>query len=262
MQNYLDYLEFKRDPKSDAAYRLFDRLHSNATNATDLLESQFGSIVHTTEGVQSVDNTTSSSSDAGANSSTVPAALSNSSTVPANSSTVPANSSTVPAALSEPVNVTFTSEDIEGFRNNIEMNFPMTFFIIEEARRAKINYKLLVMPIMKRGVCTFVQKASIISEKGANFGVLVNQNDDLIDLPAGKETTNDCTKPFAITKDSDTALWLQAGLTNEILAVISDPIIGYTSDCIQLQGLVEDILEKWSHSLPRMELQAILKVRN
>lgn len=240
MQNYLDYLEFKKDPKSDASFRLFDRLHSNATNAIDLLDySQFGSIVNTTDDSQNVDNnnTTPSSSD--------PDAM----------------SSTVSAALSEPVNVIFTPEEIQGFRNNIEMKFPMTFFIIEEARRAKINFKLLVMPIMKRGVCTFVQKASTIAEKGADFGILVNQNDDLIDLPSGKEATNDCTKPFAIAKDTDTSLWIQAGITNEILTVISDPIIGYTSDCIQVQGLVEDLLEKWSHSLPRIELQTILKVR-
>ncbi len=119
---------------------------------------------------------------------------------------------------------------------------------------------MFLMPILKRGVCTFVQKASFVVEKGADFGILVNQNNELIDLPAGKESTNDCTKPFAVTKESDTTLWFQAGYSNEILALISDPIIGYTSDCIQLQGLVEDILEKWAHSVPRMELSAILKV--
>ena len=53
------------------------------------------------------------------------------------------------------------------------------------------------------GECTFVEKARIIHENQGNYGLLVNSDNTLIDLPAGKENTTLCQQPFSIARESD-----------------------------------------------------------
>ncbi len=56
---------------------------------------------------------------------------------------------------------------------------------------------------MKRGECTFVEKAKSIVINGADIGLVVNTDNELIDLPSGKEKTSECTAPFGLLKQED-----------------------------------------------------------
>ena len=42
------------------------------------------------------------------------------------------------------------------------------------------------MSVSKRGLCTFVEKASALATSGARVGLMVNDKDELMDLPSGK----------------------------------------------------------------------------
>jgi hypothetical protein len=67
--------------------------------------------------------------------------------------------------------------------------------------------KLLVEPrsmaIAKRGECTFVNKAKNFVEYGADAGMIVNADNEVIDMPAGKERTVDCTVPTGLLRQDD-----------------------------------------------------------
>jgi hypothetical protein len=56
---------------------------------------------------------------------------------------------------------------------------------------------------MKRGICTFVEKAKTLASGGAELGLIVNTEDVLIDIPAGKERTTECTVPMGMLKAND-----------------------------------------------------------
>ena len=50
------------------------------------------------------------------------------------------------------------------------------------------------MALAKRGVCTFVDKSLEMAKQGARIGVIVNTEDELVDMPAGNQKTNNtCT---------------------------------------------------------------------
>jgi hypothetical protein len=72
-----------------------------------------------------------------------------------------------------------------------------------EAGIRRVPFQLRSAAIMKRGICTFVEKAKTLSSGGAELGLIVNTEDVLIDIPAGKEKTNDCTVPVGMLKAND-----------------------------------------------------------
>lgn len=57
--------------------------------------------------------------------------------------------------------------------------------------------------IMKRGICTFIEKAKTLGRGGADLGLVVNTEDAIVDLPAGKEKTDECTTPFGVMRLSE-----------------------------------------------------------
>ena len=59
--------------------------------------------------------------------------------------------------------------------------------LMQEAFVRKINIEPRSLAMMKRGECTFVGKAKSLVEGGANLGLVVNTDNEIIDMPAGKE---------------------------------------------------------------------------
>lgn len=84
-----------------------------------------------------------------------------------------------------------------------ENNYRMLALVLNEAYRSQLPIRLHSMTTMKRGGCTFVDKAKNLAKYAVDYGVLVNSEETLIDMPAGKENTSSCTTPFAITRESD-----------------------------------------------------------
>jgi hypothetical protein len=59
------------------------------------------------------------------------------------------------------------------------------------------------MAVEKRGVCTFVAKARGLERGGGDAGLLVNSEDALVEMPAGKEPTAECKAPVGIVREGD-----------------------------------------------------------
>ena len=53
--------------------------------------------------------------------------------------------------------------------------------------------------VIKRGVCTFVEKSNAVKSSGAQFVLVINTEDKLLDLPAGKEKTDDLNMYVGVT---------------------------------------------------------------
>jgi hypothetical protein len=57
--------------------------------------------------------------------------------------------------------------------------------------------------IVKRGICTFVEKTQKLQQVKAKFGIVINTDNELIDMPAGKEITNDIHIPVAMIREHE-----------------------------------------------------------
>lgn len=141
----------------------------------------------------------------------------------------------------------------------MESQYPMVSYILQEAKRDRISVRLKSMITVKRGTCTFVEKARHIAQLGGDMGLMINTGEDLVDMPRGKENVTLCTSTMASCRESD-GQWLHMSASyQEVLGVIADPVLGYTGDCIRLQLLLEDLLDHWPHSIPSMSLKEILQ---
>ena len=85
----------------------------------------------------------------------------------------------------------------------VERESPMFAMLLQEAFTRKITIEPRSMAIVKRGVCTFVEKARSLRSGGAHLGVVVNSDNELVDMPAGKEKTADCSMPLGVAKEAD-----------------------------------------------------------
>jgi len=165
---------------------------------------------------------------------------------------------------------------------------PMLAMLLQESQRRQVGIDLQPLLLMKRGICTFVDKAVLGTRAGAAAVVIVNTEDALMDLPAGKEPTGEVLVPVAVARGNETTLTLMAskqgpvmaaaaagaagigdesGFTipsemNEILAVLSDPIEGITSVCQRALQIIEDTVQDWPHSQPPMTVRQIVSAQN
>mmetsp|Transcript_21535 Transcript_21535/g.31287 ORF Transcript_21535/g.31287 Transcript_21535/m.31287 type:complete len:870 (+) Transcript_21535:112-2721(+) len=140
----------------------------------------------------------------------------------------------------------------------IERMYPMQVLLSREAAERNIGLKSKSLSLMKRGSCTFVDKAKGLVSGGADLGVIINTDDTMIDIPAGKENTTTCSVPLGIIKQKDGDLLHIAGMQNEVLAVVSDPQYGVSPSCTRLVTLAEDVLDKWAHSVPHVKPQDVI----
>ena len=95
--------------------------------------------------------------------------------------------------------------------------------ILQEARRRGLAVEARPMAIMKRGICSFAEKAKALTKGGAALGVIVNSDgDSFIDMPRGKESTDNCTTPIgSVMKSDGELLQYEATSPGETLAIIT-----------------------------------------
>ncbi len=79
----------------------------------------------------------------------------------------------------------------------------MFAMLLQEAFTRKISIEPRSLAVVKRGVCTFVEKARSMRGGGAHLGIVVNSDNELMDMPAGKERTSDCTMPMGVAREKD-----------------------------------------------------------
>jgi hypothetical protein len=134
----------------------------------------------------------------------------------------------------------------------------MLSMMLQEAKKRSVVLEFKPVSIMKRGVCTFVEKAKGLITSGADLGLIINTDDSLLDMPAGKENTNDCTNSLAIMKESDGNLLHMAAMQGEVFSFFSDSRNGLSPACIQAQTITDDIMDRWAHSVPHEKTSSIL----
>eukprot|EP01038_Epipyxis_sp_PR26KG_P009372 gene9372-12628_t len=142
--------------------------------------------------------------------------------------------------------------------DTLSMHSPMLSMMLQEADEQGVWLEPRSLAIAKRGLCTFVEKARNLKESGAHLGLVVNTDNEIIDMPSGKEKTNECSMPISISKESDAALAQILAGSNEVWAVISEHAHGIRPGCQRAIQLAEDIIDRWAHSVPFVSPQKVL----
>lgn len=130
--------------------------------------------------------------------------------------------------------------------------------IAYEGIKKKIAIKVKSMGLMRRGICTFVQKANNFVKGGADMGIVVNTDNEIVEMPAGKESTAKATAPMGLMRFSDGDLLMISNAKGEILATVSDPKYGSSPVCTRLVTMADDIIDRWSHSVPHVDSKSVL----
>jgi hypothetical protein len=122
-----------------------------------------------------------------------------------------------------------------------------------------------------------VEKAKTLPVGGADLGLLVNTDEEIIDMPSGKEKTTDCTVPFGIMKASEGSVTLSfcksslfkyslgqylhlAARTNEVWGILTDVnSLPVSPVCGKLLSISDNLIDRWPHSVPALSAKAILQ---
>jgi hypothetical protein len=143
--------------------------------------------------------------------------------------------------------------------------YPMLAMLLTLIHQRQLpSIQLAVLSMMRRGTCTFVEKARLVSSSSSSsgYGILVNNEEVLADMPSGKESTSSCQYPFSSARESDAHLIHSAAYAgNEILAVIKPSIMDSMQNddpCNPIQSLIDELLDHWPHSLPAIALDSII----
>lgn len=135
---------------------------------------------------------------------------------------------------------------------------PMMTMLVHEGIRERIPIKAKSIGIAKRGICTFVTRAINFAMGGSSIGIVVNTDDQLVDMPAGRESTTAATVPTGIIRLSDGELMLISNSKSEVLATVSDPKYGVSPVCTRLINLADDLIDRWSHSIPHVPVNSVI----
>jgi hypothetical protein len=98
----------------------------------------------------------------------------------------------------------------------------MLALMLKEGFRRALRTPVHSVSLSKRGLCTFVERATRAALSGAAASVCVNTDNTLPDMPQGKENLKDCTVPAGIMREADGTNSLITAMTNEVIAVITD----------------------------------------
>jgi hypothetical protein len=79
----------------------------------------------------------------------------------------------------------------------------MLVMMAREGARKGIKLRLRSGALSRRGLCTWVERAVGLVAGRADAGIVVNTDNALIDMPAGKESTANCNSSIGIMKDMD-----------------------------------------------------------
>ena len=164
----------------------------------------------------------------------------------------------------------------------LEKKYPMLTLIAQEAVQRQVKFTLYSAALVKRGLCTFVEKANSFSKNGAKLGLIVNSEDSANDMPRGRDDISRVTVPAAIANFS-TASLLQvhasealggggvsinvkgndagkAGVVKkqmaEVLMIQSEGSAASVM-CDRLQSVTEDVVDAWPHSVPHVPSEVV-----
>jgi hypothetical protein len=87
---------------------------------------------------------------------------------------------------------------------------PMLVLLAQEAARRRLVLSVHTMSVVRRGLCTFVEKTRAGQVAGSHFSLVVNTEDELSDMPSGKENITDVTLPTAIAREADGRWWVHS----------------------------------------------------
>lgn len=94
-----------------------------------------------------------------------------------------------------------TIADQNGFVNaEIEQVSQFLTLMQQEAFMRRMNIEPRSLSISKRGVCPFLTKARRAQANGASIALVVNNENELGDMPIGKEKTDDISIPVGMMK--------------------------------------------------------------
>lgn len=156
-----------------------------------------------------------------------------------------------------------TIVETQGFvDSNTEAASQFLVLVMQEARSRGVEVEVRSAALMKRGLCTFVEKSRLLAPAGSHLGLIVNTEDDLIDMPSGKENTQDSKTPIGILRFNEGEYLHLAARTNEVWSIISDNLgaeddDGFSPACQRLMHVVEDVVDKWPHSVPPLSVAQI-----
>jgi hypothetical protein len=144
-----------------------------------------------------------------------------------------------------------------------EQASPFLALLLQEAKSRDVELDVRSLAVMKRGMCTFVEKSKAMQKAGAQLGLVVNSDNDLLDMPAGKENTQDCSASLGLVRAQDGDFLHLAARTNEVWLVVSaSQSAGKNSGelsaaCQRVVHMVEDLVDKWPHTVPPLSVQQI-----
>lgn len=139
----------------------------------------------------------------------------------------------------------------------LEEAYPMIAILVQEAYKQGIKLSIKSLAMMKRGSCTFVEKAKTVAILGAHAGLLVNNENVLFDVPCGKEETANCTAPFGVISEGNGVLVHLTAMKQEVIGIVSSSS-GPTSTCSRALSLSQDILNRWAHTQPHVPVTEVV----
>ena len=141
-----------------------------------------------------------------------------------------------------------------------EERSPMASLLMRLSQQRRIDTDIRSMAIMRRGVCTFDEKAGELVSGGASVGIMVNTPDGTMELPiVGREDSSKTTVPFGIIRESDGSLVFLTAARSDVYAILSDPRHnGLSPACTRLHNIAEEVLDKWPHSVPFIPMQQLI----
>lgn len=154
-------------------------------------------------------------------------------------------------------------EENSGYvESSLEGASPFLVLVAQEAKSRGVALEARSLAITKRGLCTFVEKSRTLAQAGADLGLVVNTDDEMIDMPAGKENTDQSTVPLGLVRWTEGEYIHLAARTNEVWAILSDNQgtegdDGFSPACQRLMHVVEDVVDKWPHSVPALAVAQI-----
>lgn len=153
-------------------------------------------------------------------------------------------------------------------------SFRFLALLLQESFVRKTAVDLRTAGIAKRGVCTFVDKARGMSQRGAQLSLVVNTDNELIDAPAGKsDKTADVVAPFGLLRNDDGSFLNLAAKTQDVFFVVKplhDDDIDFHGGaalraslqaCESVSQAAEDLVDRWPHSVPALSIAEVLKFK-
>lgn len=144
----------------------------------------------------------------------------------------------------------------------LEERYPMLTILLYQLYSSRLLSLVSIqsISIFKRGICTFVDKAKVLVSSNKHFGLMINSENQLFDIPFGKEDISQCNIPISVAKESESNLVLLEAFTNEVIGMIQIASNRLSTTCLRIQTMIDDILDLWPHSRPFIPIPNILNM--